>query len=164
MSFFRPALVTLYERSGVRGRDARLVHARYGQAYPLLVEQLTQSGCRQHCQALAAVQIADDAFFLPAQDPAFYWSSIRTQQDVEDLVDNVRAAGLCSVALYHQHFAQNVVTGYIDAYARFLDETRYQAERHGLSLYMPPLLALFSQESQALLTRKPMSTLALLFN
>ena len=164
MSFFRPALVTLYERCGVRGRDARLVHARYGQAFPLLVEQLSNGGYRQHCQALAAVQIADDAFFLPAQDPACYWSSVCSQEDVENLVDSVRAAGLCSVALYHQHFAQNVVAGYVDAYARFLDETRYQAERHGLSLNTPPLLEVFTLECQALQTRKPLSTLALLFN
>lgn len=73
-------------------------------------------------KALAAVQIADDAFFTPriirmvrtgvtSNQPPTSKSWPRT---------TIAAAGLCSIAVYWQALEQDVVNDYIDVYRRFL--------------------------------------------
>lgn len=165
MSFFKPALANVYEKYGVCGEDARLIHGLFGQNYSHLVRMLDDSGSIGDSKVLAAVQLSDDAFFSPTHYPdGPHWGFIESEHDLDELANTIRAAGLCSIALYLHHFNQDVLAGYLDAYGKFLQEALRQANKHSLRFDPSPWLSRFSQQSHGLLNKKPLSSLALLFN
>ena len=65
MSLFKPALTRYFEKCGVSAPDAQRVQALFGQNYQAMVQQMEVIGSKGDSKALAAVQIADDAFFTP---------------------------------------------------------------------------------------------------
>ena len=151
MSLFKPALTRYFEKCGVSAHDAQRVQALFGQNYQAMVQQMEVLGSKGDSKALAAVQIADDAFFTPTHYPdGPHWGYIESADDIYELAQTIRAAGLCSIAIYWHHFNQDVIHGYIDAYTRFLNEATHQARKRGLNFDTAPLLSRFIQQSQGL--------------
>lgn len=165
MALFKPALVGLYEKYGANSEDAQLIHGLFGQNYSQLVRLLESNGSLGDSKVLAAVQLSDDAFFTPTHYPdGPHWGFIESEADLDALAETIRAAGQCSIAIYWHHFNQDVIHSYIDAYTRFLNEVTHQARKRGLNFDTAPLLSRFIQQSQGLKNKKPLSSLALLFN
>ena len=116
-------------------------------------------------KALAAVQIADDAFFTPTHYPdGPHWGYIETRRSSDLLAQTIRAAGLCSIAIYWQAFGQDVMNDYIDVYRRFLTEAEQQAHRRSIAVDTAPLLTLFIKEAQNLKTPRASHSFVSLFS
>mgnify|MGYP003593687988 FL=1 len=153
MSLFKPALTRYFEKCGVSAPDAQRVQALFGQNYQAMVQQMEVIGSKGDSKALAAVQIADDAFFTPTHYPdGPHWGYIESAADIYELAQTIRAAGLCSIAIYWQAFDQDVLNDYIDVYRRFLKEAEQQAYRRSIAIDTAPLLALFIKDAQNLKT------------
>ncbi|MCD8548480.1 MAG: hypothetical protein LRY38_08745 [Aeromonadaceae bacterium] len=132
MFSFTPTLASLYEKYGASAEDARLVHGLFGQRFTELVQQLRRTGAADDAKALAAVQIADDAFFATRDHPdGVQWTFINEQEDFNQLLTATRAAGLCAVALYTHYFRQDIWQPYCEAYEIFLLEAQRQGHKHG---------------------------------
>ena len=83
MSLFKPALAAYFEKCGVGAADAKRVQARFGQNYTAMVQQMEVMGSKGDSKALAAVQIADDAFFTPSHYPdGPHWGYIESEEDI----------------------------------------------------------------------------------
>ncbi len=164
MSLFKPALTRYFEKCGVSAHDAQRVQALFGQNYQAMVQQMELLGSKGDGKALAAVQIADDAFFTPSHYPdGPHWGYIESADDIYELAQTIRAAGLCSIAIYWQAFGQDVVNDYADVYRRFLDEAEQQAHRRSIAIDTKPLLTGFVKEAQDLKTPRVNHSFASLF-
>lgn len=151
MLFFKPALVNYYEKCGVPNQYAKKTHQRFGQAFNNLASQLASSGSSGDPHALAAVQIADEAFFMPTHYPdGPHWGYLETDADILELVETILAAGICSVAGYLHSFGEDVCADYIDVFTRFLREAQHQGERRRLSFDGTPYLLQFCNELQSI--------------
>lgn len=164
MSLFKPALTSFFEKCGASAADARRVQALFGQNYQAMVQQMETLGSKGDSKALAAVQIADDAFFTPSHYPdGPHWGYIESAADIEELAETIAAAGLCSIAVYWQALEQDVINDYIDVYRRFLVEAQQQAHRRSLTIDTAPLLSRFEQEARRLKTSQAVTGFASLF-
>jgi hypothetical protein len=165
MSLFKPALAAYFEKCGVDAADAKRVQARFGQNYSAMVQQMEIMGSKGDSKALAAVQIADDAFFTPSHYPdGPHWGYIESEDDIYQLIDTIRAAGICSIAIYNHAFGQDVVHDYADVFNRFLLEAQQQAQRRSMRIDISPLLARFLQDAQQLKAPRTSKGLTALFS
>lgn len=165
MSLFKPALAAYFEKCGVSAADAKQIHARFGQNYIAMVQQMEIIGSTGDSKALAAVQIADDAFFTPAHYPdGPHWGYIESEEDIYLLVDTIRAAGICSIAIYSRAFGQDVIQDYADVFNRFLHEAQQQAQRRSMRIDTAPLLSRFLQDAQQLKSKNTGKGLTALFS
>jgi hypothetical protein len=153
MSMFKPALAAYFEKCGVNAEDAKRVHGLFGQNYTAMVRHMESMGSKGDSKALAAVQISDDAFFAPSHYPdGPHWGYIESEEDIYQLLDAIRAAGICSIAIYQHAFAQDVARDYADVYNRFLSEALQQAQRRGMRLETARWLSRFHQDAQQVKT------------
>lgn len=135
MFSFKPALASLYEKYGASAEDARLVNALFGQRFAELAQQLRRTGAGDDAKPLAAVQIADDAFFATRDHPdGVLWTFINEREEFNNQLAATRAAGLCAVALYTHYFRQDIWQQYCEAYEVFLLEAQRQGHKQGLPL------------------------------
>ncbi|WP_409422548.1 hypothetical protein ABHF91_05935 [Pseudaeromonas sp. ZJS20] len=135
MFAFKPALASLYEKYGASAEDARQVNALFGQRFTELAQQMRRTGAGDDAKALAAVQIADDAFFITRDHPdGVQWTFIDEAEDFNTLLQATKAAGLCAVALYTHYFRQDIWQQYCEAYEIFLLEARRQGHKKGHKL------------------------------
>lgn len=141
MSYGTTTLEGYYIKCGVPDQEAKVISSLYGEDYIHSQADMRRQGNGNKSKALAAVLISDQIFNGPSLFSDFpIWNNIESLNDVQSVVNIVKAAGVCSVCVYAYALDMDISEQAKQTFNDFLWKANRKAVKMGGSLDTQKLL------------------------
>ena len=146
MSFENMALEGYYTKSGVPEQEAKIISSLFGGDFIRQQAEQRQQGGGRKSKALAAVHVSDGVFTGASLYGDFpLWDQANSVEEVERVVNVVRAAGVCSACVYAYALESDITLQLKESFRDFLRIAQSKASSLGGNLNTEEYLSEFSK-------------------